>query len=424
MKDLAKQRADIQVELMQLKNKYKEGHPEIKKRRTQIEQFEDAIAARAAKIVEGLEADYNQVLRRERELRATVNNQKQQSIEESRKAVQLDMLRGEAVSNKSLYEAILQKIKETDIASSLWNNNVSFVQAATVPTSPVSPQPTKNMILALVLGMACGCGLVLGRDYLDNTLKEQEDIETHLRAPCLAVVPRHDASNASIITESYRTLRTSLLFNRQRDQGNIILVTSSIPQEGKSTTAINMAKALAESGEPTLLVDFDLRRGCVHRELRLYREPGLADYCGRELKLDIIVQRTRFDNLEAVASGKLPPNPPALIGSPSVKKFLEECREHYTWIIVDTPPIASVTDSLLLSKLVDTVLLIVRYNMVNRKLARRCLNSLLRTEARLAGVVLNGVDPKQDSYHRYYGYYQQKNDPEAKVTRITRPAAS
>jgi capsular exopolysaccharide synthesis family protein len=238
------------------------------------------------------------------------------------------------------------------------------------------------------------------------------------------VIPQHDSSTEKVITESYRSLRTSLLFSRNRKQGNIILVTSSIPQEGKSTTATNLAKALAESGEPTLLVDFDLRRGCIHKNLRLYREPGLADYCSRDLRLDIVVQRTRFENMSAVASGKLPPNPPALIGSPSVERFFEECREQYTWIIVDAPPIASVTDSLLLAKLVDTVLVVVRHGEVDRKLARRCLNSLSKTEARLAGVLLNGVNPKQDSYHRYYGYYQDQPEPEGKVTRFRRSAVS
>ncbi|HEY7697858.1 MAG TPA: CpsD/CapB family tyrosine-protein kinase, partial [Vicinamibacteria bacterium] len=203
---------------------------------------------------------------------------------------------------------------------------------------------------------------------------------------------------------------------------NVILLTSSIPQEGKSTTAINLARALAESGEPTLVVDFDLRRSSVHNHLRLYREPGLSDYCSRETKLDIIMQSTKIANLSAVTSGKLPPNPPALIGSTAVKRFLDECRERFTWIILDAPPIVSVTDPLLLAKLADMVLMVVRYNQVDRKLARRSLVALRRTDARVAGVVLNGIDPKSDSYHYYYSYYQDRRDPDGKVTRMRRPS--
>lgn len=415
-------KADLDVELVQLKNRYKSGHPKVKKVVTQIEQIQDAIDAQTEKIVDGMLADYQQLRRRERDLRASIDTERKQSIEASRKTVQLDMLEREALSNKSMYEAILQKIKETDIASSLRANNVSIVERASVPGAPIRPQPVKNLTVALVLGLLSGCGVILLRDYLDNTLKEQEDIEKHLRTDCLAIVPKHDAANEGVITESYRTLRASLLFNREREHGNVILVTSSIPQEGKSTTAVNLAKAFAESGDPTLVVDFDLRRSSIHTHLRLYREPGLTDYCSKDLRFDIVCQSTRQENLSAVTSGKLPPNPPALIGSLAVKRFLEECRERYTWIIMDSPPVVSVTDPLLLAKLADMVLMVVRANQVDRKLARRSLSALRRTDARIAGAVLNGVDPKQDSYHYYYSYYaERKPAAESKVTRMRRP---
>jgi capsular exopolysaccharide synthesis family protein len=417
-------KADLDVELVQLKNRYKEGHPKVKQVLTQIEQIQDAIDAQSEKIVDGMLADYQQLRRRERELLATIDSQREETVEESRKSVQLEMLQRDAVSNKSLYEAILQKIKETDIAASLRENNVSIVERASVPTSPVKPQPVKNLAVALLLGLVSGCGFVLLRDYLDNTLKEQEDVERFLKADCLAIIPKHDAAGDGVVTEAYRTLRASLLFNRERDHGNVILLTSSIPQEGKSTTAINLARALAESGEQTLVVDFDLRRSSVHNHLRLYREPGLSDYCSRETKLDLIMQSTKEPNLSAVTSGKLPPNPPALIGSTAVKRFLDECRERFAWIILDAPPIVSVTDPLLLAKLADMVLMVVRYNQVDRKLARRSLVALRRTDARVVGVVLNGIDPKSDSYHYYYSYYQERREPDGKVTRMRRPSSS
>jgi polysaccharide biosynthesis transport protein len=417
-------KADLDVELVQLKNRYKEGHPKVKQVLTQIEQIQDAIDAQSEKIVDGMLADYQQLRRRERELLATIDSEREETVEESRKVVQLEMLERDAVSNKSLYEAILQKIKETDVAASLRENNVSVVERASAPGVPVKPQPVKNLVVALVLGLVSGCGFVLLRDYLDNTLKEQEDVEKYLKADCLALIPKHDAAGDGVVTEAYRTLRASLLFNRERDHGNVVLLTSSIPQEGKSTTAINLAMALAESGEPTLVVDFDLRRSSVHNHLRLYREPGLSDYCSRETKLDLVMQSTKEPNLSAVTSGKLPPNPPALIGSIAVKRFLDECRTRFTWIVLDAPPIVSVTDPLLLAKLADMVLMVVRYNQVDRKLARRSLVALRRTDARVVGVVLNGIDPKADSYHYYYSYYQETREPDGKVTRMRRPSPS
>jgi capsular exopolysaccharide synthesis family protein len=425
VRNLNMQRASLEVELVQLKNRYKEGHPKVKKLRTQIQQLQEAIDTQAEKIVAGIQAEYQQIRRREQELLASVDEHRKESFQEGRKAVQMGMLQREALSNKNLYEVILQKIKETDVASSLWNNNVSIIEEAAVPAAPISPDPKKNLALALIGGLVLGCGIIFLRDYLDNTLKEQEDIESHLHTDCLSVVPTHENSDDGVVTEAYRTLRTALLFSREREQGNVVLITSSVPQEGKSTTALHTARALAASGEPTLLIDFDLRRGDLYTRLRLSREPGMADYCLRDLQvLSSIVQQTRFPNFALVTAGKRPPNPPAFIGTPAVKRLLDEARERFTWIILDAPPIAGVTDPILLAKLADMVVMVVRSNGVDRKLARRCLNLLRKTNARLVGAVLNGVDPKQDSYHRYYSYYHsQRTQPQTKVTPIhSRPA--
>jgi capsular exopolysaccharide synthesis family protein len=414
VQSLNMQRAQLEVEVIQLKNKYKEGHPEIKKRRTQMTQIQQAINTQAEKIVTGLETDYNQVRRREQELLASVNSQKRESIEQSRKAVQLDMLQGEAVSNKNLYEAILQKIKETDVASSLWNNNVSIVERALVPAAPFRPEPTRNLALAFVGGFAFGCGLVFLRSYLDNTIREQEEIESYLHTDCLAIIPKHGEVSDGAVTESYRSLRTSLLFSREREKGNVVLITSAIPQEGKSTTALNVAKALAGSGESTLLIDFDLRRGNLHKRLKINPRPGLADYTVRDLPLlQSIVQKSRLSNLFAIAPGRLPTNPPAFIGSPAVKRLLEEARARYTWVLLDAPPLVGVTDPLLLAKLVDMVLMVVRYNVVDRKLARRCVNLLRKSNTRLIGAVLNAVDSRNSSYYGYYYNYYHKNNKQA-----------
>ncbi|HLE21787.1 MAG TPA: polysaccharide biosynthesis tyrosine autokinase [Vicinamibacteria bacterium] len=420
VRNLNMQRAGLEVDLVKVQDRYKEGHPQVKKLRSQVEQIQSAIDAQAEKIVAGIQAEYQQIRRREQELLASVNEHKKESFEEGRKTVQMEMLQRETVSNKNLYEVILQKIKETDVAASLWSNNVSIIEEAVVPTAPISPNPRKNLALALVAGLVLGCGIVFLRDHLDNTIKEQEDVETHLHTDCLTIVPMHENAEEGVVTEAYRSLRTALLFSRESEQGNVVLITSSVPQEGKSTTALHTARALAASGEPTLLIDFDLRRGDLYSRLKLSREPGMSDYCLRDLQvLSSIVQPTRFPNLSLVTAGKRPPNPPAFIGTPAVKRLLEEARQRFTWILLDAPPIAGVTDPILLAKLADMVVMVVRSNAVDRKLARRCLNSLRKTKARLVGVVLNGVDPKQDSYHRYYSYYHSQRGPQSpKVTPI------
>ena len=420
VKNFNMQRAGLEIELVQLKNRYKEGHPKVKKLRTQIGQLQAALDAQAEKIAAGIQAEYQQIRRREQELLASVNEHKKESFQEGRKAVQMEMLQREAMSNKNLYEVILQKIKETDVAASLWNNNVSIVEQAVVPGGAISPDPKKNLSLAFMVGLALGCGFLFIRDYLDNTLKGQEDIETHLHTDCLSIVPIHQHSEDGIVTESYRMLRTALLFSREHEKCNVVLLTSSIPQEGKSTTALHTARALAASGEATVLIDFDLRRGDLHSRLRLSMQPGMTEYCLRDLQvLSSIVQQTRFPNLSLITAGARPPNPPAFIGTPAVRRLLEEARQRFTWIILDAPPIAGVTDPILLGNLADMVVLIVRANGVDRKLARRCLSQLQKTNARLVGAVLNGVDPKLDSYHRYYSYYSYySKQPQTNVTPI------
>ena len=176
----------------------------------------------------------------------------------------------------------------------------------------------------------------------------------------------------------------------------------------------------ATSGESTLLIDFDLRRGNLHKRLKLNPRPGLADYTVRDLPLlQSIVQKSRFSNLSAIAPGRLPTNPPAFIGSPAVKRLLEEARERYTWVLLDAPPLVGVTDPLLLAKLVDMVLMVVRYNMVDRKLARRCVNLLRKSNTRLIGAVLNAVDSRNSSYYGYYyNYYHKNAKQDATVTPI------
>ena len=422
-KNLNMQRAGLEIELVQLRNRYKEGHPKVKKLRTQVEQLQEAIDSQAEKIAVGIQGEYQQIRRREQELLASVNEHRKESFQEGRKAVQMEMLQRDAMSNKNLYEVILQKIKETDVAASLWDNNVSIVEEAVVPGGPISPDPKKNLSLALMVGLALGCGILLLRDYLDNTLKEQEDIETHLHTDCLSMVPIHEASEEGVVTESYRMLRTALLFSREHEKSNVVLITSSVAQEGKSTTALHTARALAASGEPTLLIDFDLRRGDLYSRLRMSREPGMADYCLRDLPIfNSVVQQTRYPNFSLITAGKRPPNPPAFIGTPAVRRLLEEARERFTWIILDAPPIAGVTDPILLANLADMVVMVVRANGVDRKLVRRCLNLLSKTNARLVGAVLNGVDPKLDSYHSYYSYYHKQQ--QTKVTPInSRPTA-
>jgi polysaccharide biosynthesis transport protein len=391
-------------ELVRLKGQYKEGHPEVQRVTLQLEQAQKAKEQNSKRIVAAIEADYAQLQRREAELKGAIDTQKAQATSQSRRGAELEALRKEAESSKSLYDVLLQKLNESDIAASIRSNNVSVIERALAPTVPIRPDKRKIASMGLVLGLLVGVGLVIGRDYFDNTLKHPDEVERYLHLDLLAAVPRYSEESVHLVTEAYQNLRTALIFARRDDRGQVVLVTSTIPQEGKTTTLVNLGKLLASSGEKTVVLDFDLRRAQLHQRLDLTREPGVTNHFVQHEELDRLVRPTHVPNLFALTAGPLPPNPPALIGRKTLPTMLDELRDHFSWIILDSPPLASVTDALLLARHADIVVFVIQHNKVDKRLAKRQLTALRKSTPNLLGAVLNGVDVKAKGY--YYYYYQ------------------
>ena len=220
---------------------------------------------------------------------------------------------------------LLQKLNETDIAASIRSNNVTRSSTGPAPRSrPCVPPSAASPASACWSASLAGLGLVLARDYFANTIRDAEEIERFLHLDLLAAVPRYDEANFTLATEAYQNLRTALLFARGDDEGQVVLVTGTAPQEGKTTTIVNLARLLASSGEKTLVVDCDLRRAQLHQRLTLPREPGFTDYFVHRESLAALVRPTATPNLFALTAGTLPPNPPALLAR---KQFGELCRE-------------------------------------------------------------------------------------------------
>jgi succinoglycan biosynthesis transport protein ExoP len=389
-------------ELARLRQQYKEGHPEIQRLLLQVEQARRSKERQGTQIVAGMRAEYEQLQRRESELRGAIDAEKAQAASQSRKAAELDALKKEAESAKSLYDVLLQKLNETDIAASIRNNNVTVVERATPPTVPIRPDKRKIATLGAFLGLLLGVGLVLARDYLDNTIKNPDEIERFLHVDLLAAVPQYDEESVHFVTEAYQNLRTALIFGRKEETGQVVLVTGTVPQEGKTTTLVNLGKLLASSGEKTVLVDFDLRRGQLSHRLNLTREPGITNFFVNHEDLDTLMRPARIPNLFALTTGPLPPNPPAILTRPSMADFLERLRGHFSWILVDAPPLASVTDALLLARYADLTVFVVQHNKADKKLIRRHLTALRKATDTVLGVVLNAVDVRTKGYYYYY----------------------
>jgi capsular exopolysaccharide synthesis family protein len=405
--------ATLELDLSQLKERYKDGHPEVQKVVAQQESVREAKRRRAEQIVEGMRVEYEQLKKRESELRQAVNARMEQAASQSQRAAELELLKKESESAKGLYDVLLQKLNESDIAASISSNNVTLVEQATPPRFPISPNKTRIAGTGLLIGLVLGVGLVLGRDYFDNTIKGPEDIERYLHLELLAAVPRYADSDSHLVTEAYQNLRTSLIFSRQEERGQVVLVAGTLPQEGKTTTLVNLAKLLAAAGDRTLAIDFDLRRANLHRQLGLPREPGITDaFIARSAVKDLI-RATEHPNLSVLTAGALPPNPPALLARKRLRELLDELCESFDWVLLDSPPLASVTDALLLARQADTTVMVVQHNKAEKKLVRRTVTSLRRAGAHVLGAVLNVVDlSKAQGY--YYYYYQQDAEARAK----------
>ncbi len=393
----------LSLELAKLTGKYKEGHPEVQKVRVQIRQLRRDYDARVAQIEEGLRAEYRQLQRREIELKQAIEAHKARAAEQSLKLTELDSLRRQADSAAGLYGVLLQKLNETNIAASIQNNNVRLLDRAVVPATPVWPRKRQVALASLLAGLLLGAAWVLARDALDNTLKDADDIERHLHLELLATIPRF-GDDPTLATEADQNLRTALLFSRRGSAGHAVLVTGTAPGEGKTTTLLNLARLLAVSGESVVAVDCDLRRASLHQLLKVPREPGLTDFFVKDLGADAIVKESGLRGLAVIPAGALPPNPPALLARPELGALLTQLRSRYRWVLVDSPPVAAVTDALLLAAAVDSTVLVVQQNKVDRVMVRRALAALRKMTPNVVGAVLNAVDLKAKGYYGYSEY--------------------
>ncbi len=409
----------LTLELAKMRDKYKEGHPEVQKVQAQLKQLRQDRDARVAQIEEGLRAEYRQLQRKEAELKTAIEEHKGRAADQSLKMTELESLKKQADSAAGLYTVLLQKLNETNIAASIQNNNVRLLDRAVVPSAPVWPRKRQISLVGLMAGLLLGAGFVLLRDALDNTLKDADDVERHLHLELLAAIPRYTKDDASLATEAYQNLRTALLFSRRGEQGQVVLVTGTAPGEGKTTTLLNVAKLLAVSGESVVVVDCDLRRANLHQRLNVPREPGLTDYFVKNTEIASLVRPTRIQNLSAIAAGPLPPNPPAILARPELGAVLAELKQKYRWVLVDSPPVAAVTDALLLAQRADSTLLVVQQNKVDRTMVKRALLALRKVTPNVIGAVLNAVDVKTKGYYDYAGYGARRDAKDKKNGRAS-----
>jgi succinoglycan biosynthesis transport protein ExoP len=437
--ELLKRKSDIDTQYAEALDQYGPNFPKVLRLASKQKEVEDDLNRARSTLVESIQQEYDTARSHVELLQEALDRQKREANDQAEKLVQYHILQHDAESNKQLYDGLLQKLKEAGISAGLRSSNIRVVDPALAPASASRPQKSRNILLAFLMGLVGGVGLALFREYLDNTVKSPDDIEALTGLPSLAVVPSLPGMNStqgrlskgaqetgspagmgsrvellsyvqpkSQISEAFRALRTSLLLSQADHPPQVILVTSALPREGKTTAAVNLAVTLAQLGDRTLLVDSDLRKPGIRRALNLTigKDVGLSSYLAGVTSLEeATIQHPTITNLSALTTGPVPPSPADLLSSHRMREAIAELRRRFKFIVIDSPPVMAATDAVILSALTDGVLLVVRSGETPKEAFTRTRDLLAAVKCRLLGVVLNAVDSSAPDYYYSYRYY-------------------
>jgi capsular exopolysaccharide synthesis family protein len=426
--------ARLEGERASLATRFKPGYARVAELDAQIADGRHRLVSEVKAIAAGIESAYLMAKAREDELRVQMDAQKAAALSLKDASVEYAILEHDAETARALYGSVRQRIQETSVAAELRSSNVFVIDAAAPPLDPSSPRVGRNLAFAVLLGLMGGIGLALLAEYLDNRLTGPQEVERYLRLASLGLVPDFappeagwsrqlgarvkngrallgapapSRSNAVAViagdrspvavTEAYRSIRTSILLSQAGEPPRTILFTSSAESEGKTTTALHMALMFARLGQPVLVIDADLRRPSCHRLLGVHNTTGLTEVlAGHEGKLRRLeLQKTELFFLGA---GSVPPNPTELLGSARMREVLGRLRERFAYVLIDAPPLAPVSDSVVLSTLVDGVVLVVDQKRTPRQTVRDARARLSYARAKVLGVVLNRCDAEAGSY--------------------------
>jgi succinoglycan biosynthesis transport protein ExoP len=408
-----------QQDAARLADRYGERHPDRVKAQTTLANAERQLQDEIRKAVQNAKNEFDAAVRQERELQAQLNDSKSRATALGRKGVDYAVLLREAESNRTVYNQLLTREKELRVVANSRTNNVRLVDRAQTPGAPASPNHRRDWAYAIALGLALGLGVAFGIDYLDDTVKTPDDITRRLKLKFLGLVPivsgeRHPLISGPVphdFGEAYRSIRTALAAQLPGTGARVVAVASSQPLEGKTTTAVNIAMALAVGGARVLLIDADMRRPSVHKALRMTNDRGLSQLLAGQARMREVVQRTHDPNLLTITAGRTPANPSELLASDRMRALLAGLETGpFDWIIIDTPPVLAVTDAVILAPLVGAVTFVIGAEMTRWRLAERAVETLLGSNPRQVLAVLNKVNFGRNKYYysRYYGH-QYKN---------------
>lgn len=402
--------------------------PNMVQLQEEIAQVKAQLAAAKRDAIQQARIDWNGLLERREKLRAALQEEQALAEDLSATSIQYHILKREAETNKQIYEALLQRVKEAGITTGLKSSKIHIVDLGSVPKTPFVPDHKRNLFRGLLLGLVLGLACAFLLEHLDNSIKTPEEVEQHLGLPSLGLIPLVSSNGKSFpalgsrssgtavvlaagqdsrsrIWETYRSLRTSILMSHSGRPPQTILVTSSLRGEGKTTSVANLGVVLAQTGARTLLIDLDMRKPDLLRQFGMKGNLGMSNFLSGNADLSSHIRQTNTPNLYVVHAGTVPPNPAELIGSERMESALLILREFFKYLVIDSPPVLAVTDPLVVSPLVDGVVLVVHGGKTPRDAVRKTEGQLRHVGAKILGVTLNKLNLDKSPYGYYYQHY-------------------
>ena len=431
IQNLKAEHARAKSEYSELSATFKPGYPKLKELGARVAELQRKIEEAQNSIASSVKSDYDASLRKEETLRESYQKQKTLASALNDKSIQYNILKRGVDSNETIYNSLLQRLKETEVSSAITASNIQVVDYAQIPIIPFKPNVTLNLLIACILGLGGGVFLAFFLEYFDNTVKSSEEVRDKLKLPVLGGVFESTSQTGSLdspveklflldprshIAESFRTIRTSLLLSTPGKPPRSILITSCFPAEGKTTVSINLASSFAQAGSKVLLLEADLRRPRIGTILG-NNGNGLCSYLTGNSNLSEVISQGEIPNLYVLPVGPIPVNPAELLGSNRMRELIQTLTGDYDYIIVDGPPALGFVDSHIISSLVDGVAVVVRAGKTPKNSIRELIDRLWSLKANFLGVIVNGIELNQNSYYyKSYNYYYGEDDEKKKLT--------
>jgi polysaccharide biosynthesis transport protein len=410
--------AQLEQQQAQLAERLGDLHPDMVKVKSAISSGQLKLQTEIAKVVQSIRNNFQTAQEQERTLTAALAQQEQLALGLNRQSIEYGALQRNATSNRQILDGLLQRSKETGISGELRAGNIRVVDQAELPRRPSSPNKRNFFLIGIFAGTLISVGLAFFFEYLDGRIKAPEEIKAHLGLPFLGMIPElrpKELASGTLLSgsvpqnfaEAFRSIRTNVLFASAEAGSKTVVVTSTVPGEGKTLVSANMALSLAMAGQRVLLVDADLRRPKVHDIFEASQEPGLSNLLVGAVAPSQAIQHTSTQNLWLLTAGKSPPNPAELLGSKRFSEFLNSLKDLFDWVIIDSPPVMAVTDASVVSHVATGVVFVVGAEMIGRSTAKAALEQLDGAKARYVGAILNRVDLTRHPYY-YSRYYKRE----------------